>query len=159
MKVLIIYDATCSSIKRIAQAIAEALHSEGSVALSPVEETSKFNLRTVDLLIVGCPTQRLDLTPAMQAYLESIPAESLTGLLMAAFDTRPCISVWETGSAAWSIARHLESLGATHISPPESFFVCEGEDALEDGELEHATQWATALLKRADAGLRVAENA
>jgi flavodoxin len=151
MKVLIIYDATCSSIKRIAQAIAEALHSEGSVSLSPVEETGRFNLKTVDLLIVGCPTQSLDLTPAMQTYLEGIPPESLNGLLMAAFDTRPCISVWETGSAAWSIARHLEGLGAMHISPPESFFVCEGEDALEDGELERAAQWATSLLNRAQA--------
>ncbi|MDQ2886805.1 MAG: flavodoxin [Chloroflexota bacterium] len=157
MKVLIIYDATCSSIKRIAQAIAGTLRAEGSVFLSPVEETSRFNLKTVDLLIVGCPTERLDLTPAMQAYLESIPAESLNGLLIAAFDTRPCISVWETGSAAWSIVRHLEELGATHISPPESFFVCEG--SLEEGELERAAQWATALLNRAEADLRVAENA
>ena len=159
MKVLIIYDATCSSIKRIAQAIAEALHSEGSVSLSPLEETSRFNLKSVDLLIVGCPTQGLDLTPAMLAYLENIPAESLNGLLMAAFDTRPCISVWETGSAAWSIARHLESLGATHISPPESFFVSDDEGSLEEGEVERAAQWATALLNRAEVELRVAEKA
>ena len=159
MRVLIIYDATCSSIKRIAQAIAEALHSEGSVSLSPVEETSRFNLKTVDLLIVGCPTQGLDLTPAMLSYLENIPAESLNGLLMAAFDTRPCISVWETGSAAWSIARHLESLGATHISPPESFFVAEDEGSLVEGEVERAAQWATALLNHAKEDLRVAENA
>jgi flavodoxin len=159
MRVLIIYDATCSSIKRIAQAIAEALHSEGSVSLSPLEETSRFNLKTVDLLIVGCPTQGLDLTPAMLAYLESIQPESLNGLMMAAFDTRPCISVWETGSAAWSIARHLESLGATHISPPESFFVSDDEGSLEEGEVERAAQWAAALLNRAEVELRVAEKA
>ena len=159
MRVLIIYDATCSSIKRIAQAIAEALHSEGSVSLSPLEETSRFNLKSVDLLIVGCPTQGLDLTPAMLSYLENIPAESLNGLLMAAFDTRPCISVWETGSAAWSIARYLERLGATHISPPESFFVSDDEGSLEEGEVERAAQWATALLNRAEVELRVAEKA
>jgi hypothetical protein len=135
------------------------LRAEGSVYLSSVAETSRFNLKTVDLLIVGCPTQNLDLTPAMQAYLESIPAESLHGLLMAAFDTRPCITVWETGSAAWSIAHHLERLGATLISPPESFFVTEDEGSLQEGELERAAQWATALLSRAEADLRVAENA
>ncbi len=159
MRVLIIYDATCGSIKRIAQAVAEALRCEGSVYLSPVEETGRFNLKTVDLLIVGCPTQSLNLTPTMQAYLESIPPESLNGLMMAAFDTRPCISVWETGSAAWSIARYLERLGATHISPPESFFVSDDEDSLEEGELERAAQWATALLNRAEVELRLAEKA
>jgi len=159
MKVLIIYDSTFSYIKLIAQAIAGALRLEGPVYLSPVEEMGRFNLKTVDLLIAGCPTQGLDLTPAMQAYLESIPPESLNGLRMAAFDTRPCISVWETGSAAWSIARQLERLGATHISPPESFFVSEDEGSLAEGELDRAARWATALFNRAEAKLSIAGKA
>jgi flavorubredoxin len=159
MKVLIIYDAACISVKLIAQAIAEALRSEGSVSLCPLEETSRFNLKTIDLLIVGCPTQGLDLTSAMQAYLETIPAESLTGLKMATFDTRPCLCVWETGSAAWSITRFLESLGATHIAPPESFFVADKEGSLEVGELERAAGWATVLFKRAEVGMSVAGKA
>ncbi len=153
MNVLIIYDSKFSTIKLIAQTIAETLRMQGPVDLSAVEETNGFNLKTVDMLVVGCPTQGLDLTPGMRAYLESIPPESLNGLMAAAFDTRPRMSVWETGSAAWSIASHLERLGATLLSPPESFFVVDDEDTPEEGEFDRAARWATALLNRSEADL------
>ncbi len=156
MNVLIIYDSTFRNIKLIAQSIAEALRMQGPVYLSSIEERSSFNLKTVDVLIVGCPTRRLGLTPGMLAYLQSIPSESLDGLMAAAFDTRPCKSVWETGSAAWSIANHLERLGAMLISPPESFFVADNEGSLEEGEFDRAARWATALLDRSEVDLSIA---
>jgi flavodoxin I len=151
MNVLIIYDF--SSSKLLVQTLARTLSTQGRVHLCTAEEASRFDLQTVDMLIVGCPTQSFGPTPAVLAYLESLPAEALKGVMAAAFDIRPRVCVWDTGSAAWSIADHLERLGATLLSPPESFFVADDGDSLEEHELERAAQWANVLLGYSEANL------
>jgi flavorubredoxin len=127
MNILIIYDSVIGNTSHIAEAIAETLKKHYHVQLSAVDEADKFDLRTMDLLIVGCPTQRHGLTSGIRAYLDKIPRGTLEGLMAAAFDTRYRLPVWISGSAAWSIDRHLQRSGASLVLPPESFFVTSRE--------------------------------
>ncbi len=88
MKALIIYDSTFGNTEHVAQAIAQKLREHGSVQLVPVEEAGRLELKETHLLLLGCPTQRYDLTPAVRAFLENIPRGTLQGVMAAAFDTR-----------------------------------------------------------------------
>ena len=155
MNTLIIYDSAFGNTRHIAQTIAQTLKGQSNVAITSLDEADQFDLKSFDLLIVGCPTQRHSLTLGMRAFLDKIPRGTLDSLKAAAFDTRYRMSVWISGSAAWSIGRHLQRAGATLITAPESFFVENREGPLEEGELKRAEQWATTLLQALEAGIPV----
>jgi flavodoxin len=157
MNIVIISDSVFGNTSHIAEAVAETLKEHYHVQLSAVDEADKFDLKTMDLLIVGCPTQRHGLTSGIRAYLDKVPRGTLEGLMVAAFDTRYRMSVWISGSAAWSIGRHLQRSGASLILPPESFFVTGREGPLEEGERERAQQWAKVILERLEAETSVAQ--
>jgi flavodoxin len=55
VKVLIIYDSVHGNTKRIAKAIGGAI--AGDVKVLSVDETNSAELKTIDLFIVGSPTQ------------------------------------------------------------------------------------------------------
>ena len=157
MNILIIYDSVFGNTSHIAEAIAETLKGHCHVQLTAVDEADRFDLKTMDVLIVGCPTQRHGLTSGIRAYLDKIPRGTLEGLMAAAFDTRYRMSVWISGSAAWSIGRHLQRCGASLVLPPESFFVVGREGPLEEGERERAEQWAKLILERLESEIAVAQ--
>jgi flavodoxin len=157
MNILIIYDSVFGNTSDIAEAIAETLRKHCHVQLTAVDEVDRFDLKTMDVLIVGCPTQRHGLTSGIRAYLDKIPRGTLEGLMAAAFDTRYHLPVWISGSAAWSIDRHLQRSGASLILPPESFFVTGREGPLVEGERERAAQWAKVILEMLEAELSVAQ--
>ena len=157
MNIVIIYDSVFGNTSDIAEAIAETLRKHCHVQLTAVDEVDRFDLKTMDVLIVGCPTQRHSLTSGIRTFLDRIQRGRLDGLMAAAFDTRYRMSVWISGSAAWSIGRHLQRSGASLVLPPESFFVTGREGPLEDGERERAEQWAKLILERLEAETSVAQ--
>ena len=157
MNTLIIYDSVFGNTEHIAEVIAETLRGHSQVQLTTVDEVDKFDLKTMDVLIVGCPTQRHSLTSGIRTFLDRIQRGRLDGIMAAAFDTRYRMSVWISGSAAWSIGKHLQRSGASLVLPPESFFVTGKEGPLEDGERERAEQWAKLLLERLEAETSVAQ--
>jgi flavodoxin len=142
MNTLIIYDSAFGNTEQVACAMADRLAEYGMVRLFQLPESTSFERRDADVLIVGGPTQRHGTSPAMRAFLAGIPRRTLRGLGAAAFDTRYHMSAWKSGSAAASIASKLKRAGAFLILPAESFFVAEQEGPLEKGELERAAQWA-----------------
>jgi flavodoxin I len=146
MNALVIYDSTFGNTEQVARAIADSLGETGSVRLVRVSEAGPLDLEELDLLVLGCPTQRYKPTPAVQAFLESIPRKALRGLPAVAFGTRYRKARWLTGSAARAIAKGLQKAGASLILPPESFFVAAREGPLEEGELQRAGDWARAVL-------------
>ncbi len=148
MNVLVIYDSTFGNTEQIARAIADTLGEPASVGLLRVGKAGASDLEGLDLLVLGCPTQRHKPTPAIQAFLGSIPRRSLHELPAAAFGTRYRKSRLLTGSAARSIAKKLKKAGASLLLPAESFFVVGREGPLEEGELGRATDWAREVLKR-----------
>ncbi len=101
------------------------------------------------MLILGCPTQGMRQTPAMQSFITSIPRELLSGLSVACFDTRFRGGFWKI-SAAPGMAKQLRTMGAELLVPPESFFVksMKKEGPLLAGELERAASWAHMLSEK-----------
>lgn len=146
MNALVVYDSTFGNTERIAGAIADWLEQHGSVRLLRVAKAQPVDLEGIDLLVLGCPTQRHKPTPAIQAFLASIPHATLRGMRAATFDTRYRKPRLLTGSAARVIAKRLRKAGASLLQPPESFFVAAREGPLEEGELEQAAEWAHQVL-------------
>jgi flavodoxin len=106
-----------------------------------------------DLLIVGAPTHGSHPSPAMKEFLDRVPDKVLTGVKVAAFDTRTDMDTlngamrWfgkfldRLGYAAPKISSRLETNGGQVVMPPEGFIVKGTEGPLEEGELERATAW------------------
>jgi flavodoxin I len=148
MNSLIIYDSTFGNTAQLAQAMAGKLGEHGTVRIVLDAEAGLPEIKEIDLLIVGGPTQRHGLSPAIQALLERLPRRTLHGAGAAAFDTRYHMAAWKSGSAAQRIASRLKRTGAALLVEPESFFVAEREGPLEEGELERAARWAEEVFKQ-----------
>ena len=111
-------------------------------------EVNPSDLLSVDLLIVGSPTQGGRPTKAIQDFLNKLPAPAVKGISVASFDTRFSTKlVGIFGYAAGKIAETLKKKGGTLILSPEPFFVKSREGPLKEGELERAAVWAKRLLE------------
>ncbi|HEX9896370.1 MAG TPA: flavodoxin family protein [Dehalococcoidales bacterium] len=144
MKVLIVYDSLYGNTEKIAKAIGSAI--VGEVKVLPVSEANPAELKSLDLFIVGSPTQGGMATKAMQAFLNKLPEVSLKGINVAAFDTRMTTKfVRIFGYAAKRIASSLKAKGGNLVVPPEGFFVTGSKGPLKVGELERAANWAKGI--------------
>lgn len=143
MNVLVVYDSKFGNTERVAQAIAERLGRHAGVTLTTVERAPRAVPDTLDLLVVGGPTQGHGASPVLRGWLGEL--ERVEGVRAAAFDTRFAKPRWLTGSAARVIAHRLDGLGFRLLRDPESFFVAHTEGPLLEEELKRAGQWAEAL--------------
>ncbi len=146
MKVLIVYDSVYGNTEKIAKAIGGAI--TGEVKVLRVDEANPSELETIDLFIVGSPTQGGRPTPAIRDLLNKVPEPSLQGINVAAFDTRISTKLVRVfGYAAGRIAGNLKGKGGTLIASPEGFFVKGTKGPLKEGELERAASWAKGILE------------
>ena len=152
MNTVIMYDSTFGNTEQLAQVMADTLRAHSTVRVVRVAEADPLELKEAELLIMGGPTQRHRLSPALRAFLERLERRSLPWLSAAAFDTRYHMAAWKSGSAAHEIARRLKRTGATLIVPPESFFVAEREGPLEEGERDRATRWTLEVFEQCAGG-------
>lgn len=152
MRALIVYDSAYGNTERIAQAIGSAIG--GEVRLARAGEVDPSELASLDLLVVGSPTQGFRPTKPLQALIDSLPTDALQNIRVAAFDTRmPEAEVGRGlrlimkvgGYAAPRIAKALEKKGAKLVRPPEGFIVKGREGPLAEGELERAADWAKGI--------------
>ena len=152
MNTFIVYDSQFGNTERIAQAIADTVRAFGQASAVHVDPAHPVSFQGVDLLILGCPTQGMRPTPAMQSFLGNVSSQRLSGQAVACFDTRFRGFLWKN-SAAPHIARQLRTLGVEPIVPPESFFVkaMKKEGPLLAGEVERAASWARMLFTKAEA--------
>ncbi len=153
MKVLIVYDSVYGNTEKIARAIGSAI--TGEVKVLRANEASSAAVKSIDLLIVGSPTQGFRATTPVQTFLSNLPAGALNGINVAAFDTRMQASergaglrlVMKMGGyAAARIAKELQKKGGKLAVPPEGFFVKDREGPLKEGEEERAATWAKGLI-------------
>ncbi len=159
MKTLVIFDSQFGNTEKIARAIGEGLAPEGEPApVQHVGEVQPEDLRDLALLVVGCPTQRMNYTDGMKDFLARIPENGLAGVRIAAFDTRISnedmqalvksrvtrlvVKTFLHRFAAGPLAAELKKKGAESATDPEGFFVADNEGPLKDGELERARDWA-----------------
>ena len=156
MRALIVYDSFYGNTEEIARTIAGALESSFEVKVVRPVEVNLSELCSIDLLFVGSPTRGFRPSELVQAFIDSIPGDTLKGIDVAAFDTRiPGSEVGKGlrllmkmgGYAAPRIAKVLEKKGGNLVVPPEGFFVKDKEDPLQEGELERAASWARRIAK------------
>jgi len=157
LKVLVVYDSVYGNTEKIAFAISDSLSSEEKIETVRVNEIKSEQIAGLDYLIVGSPTQAFKPTKAISTFLKSVSKNSLSGVKVAAFDTR--ISTSDTNSAVFNflekifgyaakpIAVRLDKKGGTLIVPPEGFFVKDTEGPLKDGEIGRAESWAKQIIK------------
>lgn len=141
MDSLVIYATRTGNTRTIAVAIAGALREHGTVQLISAEEATNTQPRTVDLLVIGGPTEGHGMTEAMSACLDHLVERPLDGVRAAVFDTRLWWPKMLSGSAAEGIAHRLGAAGATIVGEPESFIVTMKPE-LQPGEVERAATWA-----------------
>ena len=146
MKTVIIYDSLYGNTERIARAIGEAI--PGEVQVLRVGQVDVSELKTVDLLFVGSPTQGGKATQAIQDFLGQGQVFSLEGTKVAAFDTR-LTAKWVRifGYAAEKIAASVKANGGTLLGPPGGFCVKGRKGPLAEGEVERAAGWAKEIVK------------
>jgi flavodoxin len=140
MKVFVVYDSIHGNTEKIARAVGAAI--TGDVQVVRVEQARPSDLNSVDLLIIGSPTQGGRPTQAIRDFVNSLPASAGRGSA-AAFDTRFSARwVRVFGYAADRIAATLKGKGWTAVARAEGFFVTGKEGPLQEGELERAARWA-----------------
>lgn len=158
MKALTIYDSFFGNTEQIAQAIGNALGSQEDIEILRVGDVKPEQLTGLTLLVVGSPTRGFRPTPAISNLLKRIPRNGLSGVKVAAFDTRFSMDEIESsvfilrilvntfGYAAKPISDRLKKKGGELIIPPEGFFVKGTEGPLRKGELERAADWAKQIM-------------
>ena len=146
MKALIVYDSLYGNTEKIARAIGGAI--TGEVKVLNVSEANPLELESVDLFIVGSPTQGGRQTKAIQEFLGKIPGNALKNMSVASFDTRMKTKLVKIfGYASGRIADSLRDKGGTLIVPAEGFFVKSNEGPLVEGESERAASWAKGIVE------------
>ncbi len=165
MTALVIYDSVFGNTEQIARAIGNALGSQEDVKILSVsraviarkepkatDEAIPLNVKSeqltgLKLLIVGSPTQGGRATPAIQDFLNRVSEAAVSGINVAAFDTRLSTRlVGIFGYAAGRIADSLKRKGGILIASPEGFFVKGRKGPLKEGELERAADWAKQII-------------
>ena len=156
MQAVVVYDTQFGNTEHVARAIAEGLAERGPVDLLVASEAMGRPQPPPDLLLIGGPTQRHGMTPALRAYVEALPREGLRNARVAIFDTRYRMAPLLSGSAAKDAAGRLRRSGCRLVAAPESFFIerdsppngekrRHGSEQLEPGELERARAWGRRL--------------
>jgi flavodoxin len=148
MNALVVYNSVYGNTERIARAIGSVLEGHGPTTVRAIAEADGIPPET-DLVVVGGPTQGHGMDKAMKAFLGGLPPASVSGVAVAAFDTRVGWPVLLSGSAARGIAKQLGQMGGRVLVEPGSFIVQGGEGPLAEGELARATSWAEKLVDAA----------
>jgi flavodoxin len=149
-KALVVYDSQYGNTAVVARAVGEALSERFETKIETVGHATVKDIRDIDLLVVGSPTQGGRATKGIQDFIDELPQKSLDGKRVAAFDTRFAMKehglglriVMRTiGFAAERIARALASKGGKQFVAPEGFIVADTEGPINAGELERAAAW------------------
>ncbi len=155
MRALVVYDSVYGNTEHVARAIAQAIgagmDSQWETFAVKVDDLQPQHIAEVSLLVVGSPTRMFRPTPAIRSWVKGLPAGSLRGVRVAAFDTRlppedaPAFlrfMIKLFGWAAKPIGYGLTKRGGELSAEPEGFYVTGTEGPLQEGELERAEAWA-----------------
>jgi flavodoxin len=156
MKVRIVYDTVFGNTEQVARAIGGAFSNTAGAEVVRVGDAGAGIPAGTDVLIVGSPTRAFRPTEGIQKYVKALPAGSLQGVKVAAFDTRADVEEIRSkiltfmvslfGYAAKPIADGLVKKGGKLILPPEGFFVKASEGPMKDGELDRAAEWTKKII-------------
>jgi flavodoxin len=145
VKGLVVYDSKFGNTEKVAHAIAAALGPGESVRAVKVDAVAADDLKDLDVVVVGSPVHAWHPTKEMQAFLDGLQPNALSGVRAAAFDTR--LRGRLAGAAADNIEKTLRKQGCTIVAPSTGFLVLGKEGPLAEGELDKAAIWAKQILE------------
>jgi AcrR family transcriptional regulator/flavodoxin len=149
MNSLVAYFSKFGNTRQVAEVVAQALGSEGSVRLVSLDQLKGSDLEGMDLVVMGAPTHRMNLPEPVRPVFGGLGRRSLRRTHMAAFDTSYRMSPFLARfTAAKKLARKLRKLGGQQTVPPETFHVEGREGPLYEGEIDRAKAWAESILDR-----------
>jgi flavodoxin len=149
MDTLVVYFSKYGNTKKVAETIADECKPNGTVRVLSLDDLALENLHGVDLLIMGCPTHRMNMPEGVRAKFESMPKRVLKGRPVAAFDTSYKMNCFLSQmTASKKVAHKLRKMGGKWVVPPETFHVMEAEGPLYEGELERARTWTRMVLQK-----------
>lgn len=156
MKALVVYDSYFGNTEQIAKAVGVGLGA-GEDNVKRVGDVEVTLLKEIEVLVVGSPTRGFRPSERTALFLKELPTGCLSGVRIAAFDTRLDLDRIEKkalrfivktgGYAAKHIAADLQKNGGQLALPPEGFLVIGEEGPLLDGELQRAEAWGASLLE------------
>jgi len=146
MRGVVFYATRYGNTRRVAEAIADGLRSNGTAEVHSVEDGPSPITDEVDLVAVGGPTEGHGMTPPVLKFLGQLPPLALAGRAAVAFDTRVSWPRWLSGSAAEGIRERLGRAGATAPVGAESFLVSMKPEIGPD-ELARARAWGATLAR------------
>ncbi len=139
MKSLVLYYSHYGNTRKVAETIAARLDGHAR----DLERFNLAELKEYGLILIGCPTHRLDLPEQVCKVCERLPQNALRGKWVAAFDTSykssPLTGKTQAGN---KLREKMRNLGGWTLTSPESFYVIGREGPLCAGELERAAAWA-----------------
>lgn len=156
MRILILYDSLYGNTEKIAYAIGDATKPFHETSIIKVDKNTRFDLRDVQLLIIGSPTHGGQFTEPIKRFIDNSTQDSLIDLKVATFDTSfPTTNMGFFlnklakifGNAAPRIAKKFAKKGAT-VMDTKIFYVLGKEGPLQEGEIERAKKWGEELIKR-----------
>lgn len=151
MNTLVVYFSKFGNTRKLAEAMAEMLRAKDSVHLVSIEQLTLPELSSADLIVMGCPTHKMNLPDAVKQVFETLPRHTLNHVPIATFDTSYKLSWWlNYFTAAKRLAGKLRQLGGKQVILPETFLVEGREGPLQAGELQRAKLWAATLQRRAE---------
>ena len=149
MDTLVVYFSKFGNTQMVAEAIARTFESAGDVRLLPSDRLDRNDLEKCDLVLMGCPTHKMNLPKAVRSVFERLPKKILRGKFVAAFDTSYQMSPFMARfTAAKRLDQKLRRLGGKRAVRPETFLVTGRKGPLFNGEIERAGVWAHTILKR-----------
>lgn len=149
MNTLVVYFSKFGNTKMVAESIAKTFESAGEVRLLPSGRLNKTDLENCDLVVMGCPTHKMNLPEAVRPVFERLPKKILRGKFVAAFDTSYQMSPFMARfTAAKRLDKKLRKLKGKRAVRPETFLVNGREGPLFDGEIERAAVWAHTILNQ-----------
>jgi len=156
MKAVVVYDSYFGNTEKIAQAVGKALGTAKTVSVVKADQANQDMLEGIDVLVAGSPTRAFSPTPAVKSFIKKIPAKGLSGVKVAAFDTRLPMDENVPGFLKFMVNlfgyadKPLHDLmvkkGGQAPVQSQGFFVKESEGPLLDGELERAAAWAKEII-------------
>ncbi len=151
MNTLVVYFSKFGNTQMVAETIAKTCEAAGPARLLPSDQLQEADFKDCDLVIMGCPTHKMNLPEAVRPIFERFPKRVLGGKSIAAFDTSYQMSSMLAGfTASKRLEKKLRKLGGKRVVRPETFHVVGREGPLFDGEIERAGVWAQTILARLD---------